>query len=127
MCHRPVSILPAPPLHLLYLLPYRRLASPRRDDGMIGTEWNGLMNRTFKGLESRRRGVYHVACLSMKCYFKVRLPTSSTSPRLCFVLANVCTSSNAVRVVDEMGTNDEERRTDDRSANRIYVRISYEQ
>ena len=33
-----------------------------------------LMGRTFKGFESRRRGVYHVACLSMKCYFKVSPP-----------------------------------------------------
>jgi hypothetical protein len=41
-------------------------------------KWNGLMGRTFKGFESRRRGVYHVACLSMKCYFKVsQLPLSS--------------------------------------------------
>lgn len=28
-------------------------------------------DRTFKGPESRRTGVYHVACLSLKCYFKV--------------------------------------------------------
>ncbi|KAK8847395.1 hypothetical protein IAR55_005253 [Kwoniella newhampshirensis] len=31
-------------------------------------------DRTFKGLESRRNGVYHVACLSIKCYFKVGKP-----------------------------------------------------
>jgi hypothetical protein len=45
-------------------------------------KWNGLMGRTFKGFESRRRGVYHVACLSMKCYFKVRPTSSSSLPAL---------------------------------------------
>lgn len=28
-------------------------------------------DRTYKGQQSRRNGVYHVACLSLKCYFKV--------------------------------------------------------
>ncbi|KAI9636407.1 uncharacterized protein MKK02DRAFT_27507 [Dioszegia hungarica] len=31
-------------------------------------------DRTFKGSESRRVGIYHVACLSLKCYFKVGKP-----------------------------------------------------
>jgi hypothetical protein len=50
--------------------------------GMGAIFWNGLMGRTFKGFESRRRGVYHVACLSMKCYFKVRPTSSSSLPAL---------------------------------------------
>ncbi|KIR26486.1 COP9 signalosome complex subunit 12 [Cryptococcus deuterogattii LA55] len=31
-------------------------------------------DRQFKGEESRRRGVYHTACLTIKCYFKVGKP-----------------------------------------------------
>ena len=34
-------------------------------------------DRTFKGDESRRIGVYHVACLSLKCYFKVISSTTN--------------------------------------------------
>jgi len=30
-----------------------------------------VTDRQYKGRESRRVGAYHVACLSIKCYFKV--------------------------------------------------------
>jgi hypothetical protein len=78
----------SPLLPLLCLLslspPYWFLSSARL--GIRAIIWNGLMDRTFKGFESRRRGVYHVACLSMKCYFKVRPSSfsclSSPSPLL---------------------------------------------
>jgi hypothetical protein len=48
--------------------------------------------RMFKGAESRRVGVYYLACLSMKCYFKVS-PVSLTKqpPGLGEVLANALT------------------------------------
>jgi hypothetical protein len=36
-----------------------------------------VTDRTFKGAQSRRTGAYHVACLSIKCYFKVSLMTRS--------------------------------------------------
>lgn len=31
-------------------------------------------DRTFEGAESRRAGVYYLACMSIKCYFKVGKP-----------------------------------------------------
>ena len=64
MCYRPVS-------HLVGLL-LGHLDSPRGD-------------RSFKGDESRRIGVYHVACLSLKCYFKVSNSTAKFTEGTCGV------------------------------------------
>jgi hypothetical protein len=72
------------------------------------------MYRTFKGSESRRRGVYHVACLSMKCYFKVS-PLPPLDPRPIPVGLGDG-SRNILRV-----------ETDIRLGNRIYVKTSYGQ
>jgi len=76
--------------------------------------WTELMCRTFKGFESRRRGVYHVACLSMKCYFKVS-PLPPLDPRPIPV------------GLGDGSRNISREETDTRSGNRIYVKISFEQ
>jgi hypothetical protein len=88
--------------------------------------WTWLMGRTFKGLESRRRGVYHVACLSMKCYFKVRPSSSSSLPALSRPWTLIPNAPHAcANVVAKVGVI--KQGTDDRSGNRIYARISYGQ
>ncbi|OCF32617.1 COP9 signalosome complex subunit 12 [Kwoniella heveanensis BCC8398] len=52
-------------------------------------------DRTFKGSESRRNGVYHVACLSLKCYFKVG------KPNLCKNIIRAVTSDPKTPPIDE--------------------------
>ncbi|WVR04618.1 hypothetical protein IAU60_001629 [Kwoniella sp. DSM 27419] len=52
-------------------------------------------DRTFKGSESRRTGVYHVACLSLKCYFKVG------KPNLCKNIIRAVTSDPKTPSIDE--------------------------
>ncbi|KAL7419999.1 COP9 signalosome (CSN) subunit [Cryptotrichosporon argae] len=58
-------------------------------------------DRTFKGAESRRTGVYHVACLSLKCYFKVG------KPNLCKNIIRAVTSDPKTPPVDEAPMTDQ--------------------
>ncbi|ORX38811.1 hypothetical protein BD324DRAFT_617413 [Kockovaella imperatae] len=58
-------------------------------------------DRTFKGFESRRNGVYHVACLSIKCYFKVG------KPNLCKNVIRAVTSDPKTPSVDEAPLTDQ--------------------
>ncbi|KAK6903747.1 hypothetical protein I203_107252 [Kwoniella mangroviensis CBS 8507] len=58
-------------------------------------------DRTFKGSESRRNGVYHVACLSLKCYFKVG------KPNLCKNIIRAVTSDSKTPPIEEAPLNDQ--------------------
>lgn len=52
-------------------------------------------DRQYKGSESRRVGVYHMACLSIKCYFKVG------KPNLCKNIVRAVTSDPKTPPVDD--------------------------
>ncbi|RSH92177.1 COP9 signalosome (CSN) subunit [Saitozyma podzolica] len=58
-------------------------------------------DRMFKGAESRRVGVYYLACLSMKCYFKVG------KPNLCKNIIRAVTSDPKTPPVDEAPLTDQ--------------------
>ncbi|RXK35350.1 COP9 signalosome complex subunit 12 [Tremella mesenterica] len=58
-------------------------------------------DRAFKGPESRRTGVYHVACLSLKCYFKVG------KPNLCKNIIRAVTSDPKTPPIDEAPLEDQ--------------------
>ncbi|CAD6564634.1 MAG: COP9 signalosome (CSN) subunit [Tremellales sp. Tagirdzhanova-0007] len=58
-------------------------------------------DRTFKGDESRRIGVYHVACLSLKCYFKVG------KPNLCKNIIRAVISDSKTPSIDEAPITDQ--------------------
>ncbi|ORY31023.1 hypothetical protein BCR39DRAFT_527825 [Naematelia encephala] len=58
-------------------------------------------DRTFKGAESRRNGVYHVACLSIKCYFKVG------KPNLCKNIIRAVTSDPKTPPISEAPITDQ--------------------
>ncbi|WOO80549.1 Protein CSN12 [Vanrija pseudolonga] len=58
-------------------------------------------DRTFKGAQSRRNGVYHVACLSIKCYFKVG------KPNLCKNIVRAVVSDPKTPPVDEAPLTDQ--------------------
>ena len=58
-------------------------------------------DRTSKASESRRNGVYHVACLSIKCYFKVG------KPNLCKNIVRVITSDPQTPPVDRAPLQDQ--------------------
>ncbi|KAK1921566.1 hypothetical protein DB88DRAFT_506415 [Papiliotrema laurentii] len=58
-------------------------------------------DRTFKGAESRRNGVYHLACLSIKCYFKVG------KPNLCKNIIRAVTSDPKTPPLEEASLGDQ--------------------
>ena len=104
MCNGQVSLLPLAsfplPLSSLHPTSLIRLNKCPRAGSNVKTYGIGLKNRTFKGFESRRRGVYHVACLSMKCYFKVSPPPLTYSMSSSALIGPL---SDCVNVVNEKG------------------------